>query len=257
MLGKAAVASILKAEGVEHLVCFPANPLIDAAAAIGIRPIVARTERVAVNIADGQSRVSSGRQLGVCAVQHGPGSENAFAGVAQAYGDGSPILLLPAGFERSRLGVDPNFQAIHNYRAVTKWVEVVNAAPRLAQMLRHAFTLLRSGRPGPVLLELPTDVLAEEIPDVAVQHVRLKGPRPMGDPHDVREAIRMLLAAKAPVIVAGQGIFYGEASEALREFADLVQAPVMTTLNGKSAFPENHPLALGAGLRCPDPSTGV
>jgi len=249
MLGKAVVANILKTEGVEHLICFPANPLIDAAAEIGIRPILARTERVVVNIADGQSRVSSGRHIGVCAVQYGPGSENAFAGVAQAYSDNSPVLLLPGAFERPRLGVAPNFQAIHNYRDVTKWVEVVNAAARIPQMMRHAFTLLRSGRPGPVMLEIPYDVLAEEVPDAAVHYKRVKGPRPMGDPHDVREAVQALLAARAPVIVAGQGIFYAEASEALREFAELVQVPVMTTLNGKSAFPENHPLALGAGGR--------
>lgn len=249
MLGKAVVANILKAEGVEHLVCFPANPLIDTAAAAGIRPILARTERVVVNIADGQSRVSSGRHLGVCAVQYGPGSENAFAGVAQAFSDNSPVLLLPGAFERPRLGVVPNFQAIYNYRGVTKWVEVVNAAARIPQMMRHAFTLLRSGRPGPVMLEIPNDVLAEEVPDTAVDYRRVKGPRPVGDPHDVREAVRALLAAQAPVIVAGQGIFYAEASEALREFAELVQVPVMTTLNGKSAFPENHPLALGTGGR--------
>jgi acetolactate synthase-1/2/3 large subunit len=178
----------------------------------GIRPICARTERVAVNIADGFARVSSGRRIGVVAVQYGPGAENAFGAVAQAYSDASPILLLPGGVERRRQGVTPNFQAIYNYRSVTKWVEVVNAAERLPQLLRRAFTLLRCGKPGPVMLEIPTDVMKEEVPDAALQRyapVRRSAPR--GDPADVREAVRMLLAAKAPVIVAGQGILYAEA----------------------------------------------
>ncbi|MBI4611334.1 MAG: thiamine pyrophosphate-requiring protein [Candidatus Rokubacteria bacterium] len=249
MQGKTVIANILKIEGVESLVCFPANPLIDAAAAAGIRPILARTERVVVNIADGVSRVSGGRRIGVCVVQHGPGAENAFGGVAQAYSDASPVLLLPGAFDRRRSGVPPNFQAIYNYRDVTKWVEVVNFADRLPQMLRRAFTLLRSGRPGPVMLEVPTDVLGEEIADETFRYAPVKVSRPIGDPPDVREAMKALLGAKAPVIVAGQGVFYADACAELKEFAELVQVPVLTTLNGKSAFPEDHPLGLGAGGR--------
>ncbi|MBI4241817.1 MAG: thiamine pyrophosphate-requiring protein [Candidatus Rokubacteria bacterium] len=249
MLGKTAIVNILKLEGVEYIICYPSNAIIDAAAAASIRPILARTERVMVNIADGVSRVSGGQRIGVCVMQHGPGSENAFSGVAQAYSDNSPILLLPGTFDRRRLGVPPNFQGIYNYRDVTKWVEMVNFADRIPQMMRRAFTLLRSGCPGPVMLEVPTDVMNEEIPDEAFQYAPVKGSRPPGDPQDVREAITALLAARAPVIVAGQGIFYAEAWEELRKFAELVQVPVLTTLNGKSAFPEDHPLALGAGGR--------
>ncbi len=249
MKGKTAIVNILKLEGVESFTCFPANALIDAAASQGIRPILARTERVAVNIADGYSRVTNGRRIGVCAVQHGPGAENAFAGVAQAYSDASPVLLLPGTFERSRLGVPPNFQAVYNYRHVTKWVEVVNGATRIPQMMQRAFTLLRSGKPGPVMLEVPTDVMEEEIPEEAFHYTPVKGPRPWGDPQDVREAVQALLAARSPVIVAGQGIFYAEAWNELKELAELTQVPVMTTLNGKSVFPEDHPLALGTGGR--------
>ncbi len=248
MDAKTAVAKILKAEGVEHLLCFPNNALIEAAAIEGIRPICARTERVAVNIADGLSRVSSGRRIGVVAVQYGPGAENAFGAVAQAYSDASPVLLLPGGVERGRQGVPPSFQAIYNYRGVTKWVETVNQAERLPQMLRRAFTLLRLGKPGPVMLEIPTDVLKEAVPDEAVQrYAPVRPAAPQGDPADVREAVRMLLAARSPVIVAGQGVLYAEAWDALKAFAEAVQVPVLTTLNGKSAFPEDHPLALGAG----------
>src|SRR5437870_10538197 len=97
MKAAAAIAEILKAEGVEYLFCFPINALIDECARIGIRPIVARTERTLLNMADGYSRTSNGHRLGVAAVQHGPGAENAFAGVAQAFADGSPLLFLPGG----------------------------------------------------------------------------------------------------------------------------------------------------------------
>ncbi len=247
MLGKAIIAQVLRLEGVEYLACFPNNAIIDAAAEVGIRPICARTERVAVNIADGYSRVAGGGRIGVCALQYGPGAENAYAGVAQAYSDSSPVLLLPGGVDRRRQGVSPGFQAIHNYRSVTKWVEVVNFADRIPQLMRRAFTLLRSGTPGPVLLEVPTDVMKEEVPVETVPYTPVRASRPTGDARDVREAAGALLAARAPVIVAGQGILYAQAWEELRELAELVQVPVLTTLNGKSAFPEDHALALGAG----------
>src|SRR5205807_3993167 len=97
MKAAAAIASILKADGTEYLFCFPINALIDECARLGIRPIVARTERTLLNMADGYSRASNGRRIGIAAVQHGPGAENAYAGVAQAYADGSPLLFLPGG----------------------------------------------------------------------------------------------------------------------------------------------------------------
>ncbi len=248
MRGATAIAKILKTEGVEFLSCFPHNEIIDTAAAEEIRPILARTERVAINIADGYSRVTNGRGIGVAAVQDGPGIENAFGAVAQAYGDNTPILLLPGGYERNRLGIAPNFQAAHNFQHITKWVAEVNQAERIPQMMQHVFTLLRSGRGGPVMLEIPTDVMEEDMPDKLLDaYTPSRGSRPAGDPQNVREVVQALLAAKSPLIVAGQGIFYAEAWEALQTLAELLQIPVMTTMNGKSVFPENHPLALGAG----------
>ena len=249
MKGKDAVARILKMEEVECLTCFPDNAIIDAAAALGTRPILARTERVAVNIADGYVRVSAGKRIAATALQYAGGIENAFAGIAQAYGDASPVLLIPSGYERFEQGVPPNFQAIQSYRSVTKWAEMVNFGHRVPQAMQRAFTLLRSGKPGPVMLEMPTDVLEEELPDDAFQYIPTKTHRSLGDPHDVRAAVRILLSAHAPVLIAGQGIFFAEACAELIEFAELVQAPVLTTLNAKSAFPENHPLALGTGGR--------
>src|SRR5207248_6149657 len=136
--------------------CFPANTLIDACAAEGIRPILTRTERTLVNMADGYSRVSNGRRIGVAVVQHGPGCENAFAGLAQAFSDGVPLLFMPGGNARHRMGVPPHFEAVPNYRGVTKWAAQINFADRVPEMMRRAFTLLKTGRRGPVLLETPT-----------------------------------------------------------------------------------------------------
>ncbi|HZG65564.1 MAG TPA: thiamine pyrophosphate-requiring protein, partial [Herpetosiphonaceae bacterium] len=131
--------------------------------------------------------------------------------------------------------------------SITKWVETANHATRVPQLLQRAFTLLRSGKPGPVMLEIPTDVMDEQCPADVFHYVPTRSYRSQGDPHDVREAVQALLAARAPVIVAGQGLFYAEAWDELRELVDLTHIPVMTTLNAKSVFPENHPFALGTG----------
>ena len=247
MNGAAAIARILKQEGIENLSCFPSNPIIEAAAAEGIRPIICRQERAGVNIADGFSRVSNGRRIGVFAMQYGPGAENAYGGVAQAFADSVPILLLPAGYPRDRADTSPNFGAALNYAGVTKWAGQVNSAARIPEMMRRAFSHLRTGRPGPVLLEVPGDVAAEEVDEAALDSPAVAAVRSAGDPHDVAEAARALISAKRPVIHAGQGILYAEATDDLRELAELLQAPVMTTLTGKSAFPEDHPLSLGTG----------
>ena len=241
-----AIIEILKREQVDFLSCFPANPLIDHAAAGGIRPILARTERTVINIADGFSRISNGKRIGVCAMQAGPGIENAFAGVAQAFADSVPVLCLPGQAGSHRLDVPPEFDAVRNYQHVTKWVGRINTPERVPEMMRRAFSLLRSGKPGPVMLEVPADIgqaeLGTELDYTPPAHIRF-GP----DPADVRKAARHLLAADLPFLVAGQGVLYAEASAELVELAELLQAPVMTTLPGKSSFPETHPLSVGAG----------
>src|SRR5262245_21146872 len=163
MKAAAAIASILKAEGIEYLFCFPINALIDECARIGIRPVVARTERTLLNMADGYSRASNARRIGVAAVQHGPGAENAYPGVAQAFADGSPVLFVPGGNPATRADLSPHFDAPQSYRTVTKWSARINAAQRVSALLRRAFTLLRSGRPAPVLVELPIDVAGAEV----------------------------------------------------------------------------------------------
>jgi acetolactate synthase-1/2/3 large subunit len=240
-----AISEILKREGTEFLSCYPTTPLIEAAAQAGIRPVVCRQERVGVGIADGFTRVANGRRIGVFAMQSGPGAENAFAGIATAYSDNVPILLLPGGYARNAAQVHRHFRAVSAYAPVTKWVEEINVAGDVSDVMRRAFTLLKMGRPGPVLVEVPADVGGEEIGAAALNYKPVKRATSGADPKDVSEAARALVEAKAPVIYAGHGVLYAGAWDELLQLAELLQAPVMTTLEGKSAFPEDHPLALG------------
>lgn len=245
MKAAAGIARILKDEGTEYLFCFPVNALIDECARVDIRPIVARTERALVNMADGYSRASNARRIGVAAVQHGPGSENAFAGVAQAFADGSPLLFLPGANALTRSDIPPNFDSTRSYQTVTKWSAEINIPQRVPGLMRRAYTLLRSGRPAPVLLELPIDVAAHELESFEYRPVAPM--RAAADATQIREAVRVLQAAQRPLLHVGQGVLWSEATRELREFAELVQVGVMTTLPGKSAFPENHPLSVGSG----------
>ena len=246
MDGDTAVAKILKAEGVEWVAAYPHQDLIEAAAKEGIRPIIPRQERAGVNMADGFSRVKNGKKIGVFIMQRGPGAENAFGGVAQAFSDSVPILLFPGGHPRSRIGVHPGFDSFEHYQGITKWTGHVNLVERIPEMMTRAFTALKHGRRGPVMLEIPTDVAAEEYPG-NINYEPVREFKSAADPDDVREMVTALMNAKNPVINAGQGVMYAEATDDLVEFAELTNIPVMTTLTGKSGYPENHRLALGTG----------
>ena len=245
MQGVDAIAQILKKEGTEFLACFPMQTLIEACAKVGIRPILCRQERVGMGIADGFSRTTSGKRLGVFAMQHGPGTENSFPGAAQAFSDNVPILLLPAGEETSRGHIGPTFSAVDNYRNVTKWLAQINRVERIPELMRRAFYNLRTGKGGPVLLELPRDISVAEL-NGDFDYRPVRGNRSAPDAADVEEVARVLMDADAPIIHAGQGCLYAEAWDELKEVAELLQAPVMTTMPGKSVFPEDHPLSLGA-----------
>src|SRR5437762_9215270 len=248
MKAAAAVAEILKREGVEFLIGYPVNSIIEAAARADIRTIIVRQERTGLHMADAVSRVCSGQKVGVFAMQHGPGTENAFGGVAQAYGDSSPIVVLPGGYPRRLINVPPNFNAFLNFRTVTKWCEQVTLADAVPDAMRRAFTQVRNGRPRPVLVEIPTDVMAEDVPE-PLNYDPVPCARYGPDPTAVAEVANVLVNAQNPVIYAGQGVHYARAWDALRELAELLEAPVTTSLEGKSAFPENHPLSLGGGSR--------
>ena len=248
MKGAAVVAEILKREGVEFLIGYPVNQIIEAAAAADIRTIIVRQERVGLHMTDAVSRLSSGDRIGVFAMQHGPGAENSFGGVAQAFGDSVPIVVLPGGYPRRLLNITPNFSSFINYHHVTKWAEQVILPDAVPDAMRRAFTQVKNGRPRPVLVEFPTDILAADVPD-GWTYTPAPKLRMAPDPRAVTEMAAALVAAERPVIYAGQGVHYAKAWKQLRELAELLEAPVTTSLQGKSAFPETHPLSLGSGGR--------
>jgi thiamine pyrophosphate-dependent acetolactate synthase large subunit-like protein len=243
-----AIGEILKREGVELITGYPVNHIIEGAAAAGVRPIIVRQERTGLHMADAISRTTSGKKLGVFVMQHGPGSENAFGGVAQAFGDSVPMVVLPMGFPRNLQNISPNFSSLLNFQHVTKWVEQVSLADQVPNALRRAFTQARNGRPRPTMVEIPSDIMTADIADdfhyVPTSHIKV-GP----DPDLVRRAAEVLVAAERPVIYAGQGVHYAEAWAQLKELAELLEAPVTTSIQGKSAFPEDHPLSLGCAGR--------
>ena len=243
-----AVAKILKKEGVEFLIGYPVNQIIEAAAEEDIRTIIVRQERVGLHMADAVSRISSGQRIGVFAMQHGPGTENAFGGVAQAFGDSVPIVVLPGGYPRKILNITPNFSALLNFQHVTKWSEQVVLPESVPDAMRRAFTQVKNGRPRPVLVEIPVDVMRADVPD-DFAYTPAPRLRMAPDPQALTELAAALVAANRPVIYAGQGVHYARAWAQLRELAELLEAPVTTSLQGKSAFPETHPLSLGSGGR--------
>ena len=205
MTGADLVARILKQEGVDFMGVIPFNSLEEAAAKAGIRPLIFRQERVGVNLADAYTRVTNGRGTGVFSMQAGPGAENAFAGVAQAYADSVPILLLPASAPRNRSGVHPTFSPSRTYESVVKWSGRIELPEEIPNALRRAFSQLRLGRPSPVLLELPGDILRGELNNGDAPYMPVQQRRSMGDSQDVRDAAKLLLGRTEPGHTRGAG----------------------------------------------------
>jgi len=240
-----AVAEIMRREGIEILCGYPVNHLLEYAAAANIRPIIVRQERIGVHMADAISRLTSGRKLGAFCMQHGPGTENAYGAIAQAYSESVPVLVIPQGYPRRIAHIDPNYSAVREMRGVAKIAEPLVLPSELANVMRRAFSNLRNGRGGPAIVEIPTDMWNEEIGELDYTPVSTAKSGP--DPADVRKAAAAILAAKRPVIYAGTGVQWAQAWPQLRKFTELLGAPVTTSLGGKSSFPENHPLSLGSG----------
>src|SRR6202163_1995763 len=210
-----AIAEIMKREGIEILCGYPVNHLIEHAANADIRPVMVRQERIGLHMADAISRVTSGRTIGAFCMQHGPGAENAMGGVAQCFGESVPVLVLPMGYARRLANIEPNFNSSQAMKAFAKSAEPINIAAEVGNIFRRAFTRLKNGRGGPVIVEIPADMWNEEVPE--------------------------------PVIYAGQGVHYAQAWPQLKRLAERLAIPVTTSLGGKSSFPETHPLSLGSG----------
>ena len=241
----AAIAEIMKREGVDILFGYPRNAVLEAAAEADIRTVIVRQERTGLHMADAYSRMTRGRKIGAFAMQHGPGAENAYGAVAQAYSESVPVLVLPAGYARRLAHVPDNWSSTLNMAGVSKTAEPINLPAETPHIMRRAFTALRNGRLRPAVVEIPYDVNNDEVGDFEYEPVMTTRFGP--DPEAVRAAARLLVEAKRPVIYAGQGIHWSDAYAELKALAELLAAPVCTSLEGKSAFDETHPLALGSG----------
>ena len=242
-----AVARILKIEGVDWVSCFPSNLLIEAVAKEGIRTVMFRQERGALMAADGYSRMYDRQRFGVTITQGGPGSENSMGGIAQAFSDNVPILYLPGGPALNQYAVRPNFSpgphlpdglqvGRSHYPAVSGRGSHAARLPQPSQRAArpgNSGNPRRRGRPG-------NPRRRSQLP--AAQEVR-----PSPSSGDVKEAVKVLLGARKPVIWSGMGVLFAGATEELRELAELTEIPVYCTMPGKSSFDERHPLALGAG----------
>jgi len=239
------LARILKAEGVEWVSTFPVCCVNNALGQEGIPMIMMRDERHAVAVADAFSRITGGERIGVCTVMGGinpAGLQIAFGALAQAYEDSSPVLCIADGVPMGATG-SMRFDMRSAFQSVCKWVGHIDQPERVPEIMRRAFTMLRSGRPGPVLVTIPRGV--GEYDEDAAPYVPVKGWRPAPDPADVEAAVQALLAAERPLIYAGEGVHYAGAYAELAALAELLEMPVLTTLKAKSVFPENHPLSVG------------
>jgi acetolactate synthase-1/2/3 large subunit len=238
-------ARILKTEGIPWVSCYPTSPVNNALGEEGVPILMMGEERFAVAVADAYSRVTCGKQIGACTVMAGlnaAGIQMAYGAIAQAWEDSSPLLVIAEGVGPSNTR-HTHYDMAEAFKSVTKWVGEIGRAELVPDYLRRAFTHLRSGRPGPVLLLIPRD-LGEYDTDEH-PYTPVKGWRTGPDPDDVVSAIKALQAAKKPLIYVGEGVYYADATAELLQFAELAQAPVLTTLKAKGAFPENHPLSVG------------
>jgi acetolactate synthase-1/2/3 large subunit len=239
------LARILKAEGIPWVSCFPTNHVNNALGEEGVRILMMGEERFAVAVADAFSRVTCGKQIGVCTVManlNAAGIQMAYGAIAQAWEDSSPLLVITEGVGQGA-SRHTHYDIAEAFRSVTKWVGKIDRAELVPDYMRRAFTHLRSGRPGPVLIILPRDL--GEYDDEKYPYTPVKGWRSGPDPDDVKAAIQALLAAKDPLLYVGEGVYYADATAELLQFAEIAQVPVLTTLKGKGTFPENHPLSVG------------
>jgi acetolactate synthase-1/2/3 large subunit len=244
------VVRCLEAQGVRHVFGIPGAlnaGLYDALARQeAVEHILGRHELGAAWMADGYARASG--QVGVCLTVPGPGATHAASGIAGAYTDCVPVLLV-ASTSETRWEGQPSRDLFHGldqmalFAPITKWCGAAQRADQIAPMLERAFRELRSGRPGPVVVEIPADVLAGPAAGAVPEYVAVD--RTAADEDSVGAAARLLLAAKRPLLLADDGVLHSEAWDALGALVTALQAPVITTIQGKSCIPESHPWSLG------------
>lgn len=240
----------LQREGVEVIFGYPGGvvlPLYDALPRYKIRHVLVRHEQGAAHMADGYARASG--RMGVCLATSGPGATNLVTGIATAFMDSTPVLAITGNVARTLLGRD-GFQEADITgitMPITKHNYLVMRASDLALTVREAVHICTTGRPGPVLIDIPKDVFQEEAEFEWPEELRLRGYKPTYEGHAgmIRRAAQVINEAKRPIIIAGHGVIWGDASKELIELAEKAQIPVITTFLGIGAFPEEHPLSYG------------
>ena len=250
MSGAKALIESLKKQKVEVIFGIPGGyvlPIYDVLYDSDIKHILMRHEQCAAHAADGYARASG--RVGVCMSTSGPGATNLVTGIANAYMDSSPIIAFTGNVPRAFIGKDA-FQEIDIVGVttpITKCNFQITSAKEIHKIVKTAFYVASTGRPGPVLVDLPKDTQTE-VDDMEFENgISLRGYKPNVEPHplQIEKAVKLLIQAERPVIVAGGGVITSGASQELLALAELLVAPISTTLMGKGCIPENHPLSLG------------
>ena len=251
MRGADAIVRALEQEGVEYIAGFQGgglNPLWTGLRnSETIKVFAARNERLGVEIADGYARATG--KVGVAMTGTGPGATNTLTGIAGAFADNIPVLLLMGQVPLAQLGKEVQQEVSASiFDTLVKWRGTMAKVEDIPSIMRRAFTALRSGSPGPVVLEMPQDVLMTEVPDGSLLYEPV-GPGRKAAPaaDEVATAADLLVNAKNPVLNLGGGVLSAEAWDEAKELAELLSMPVATTLVAKGVFPEDHPLSMGMG----------
>jgi len=246
--GSEVLAQSLRSQGTDTLFYLMGGPMLETEAAciaLGIRAIDTRHEQAAALAAHAWTRVT--RRPGVCMGCSGPGATNLLTGVANAFTDAAPLVAIGGSSPRVFLGMEA-FQEIDQvavFRPVTKWAERIYDARRIPDVVATAFRQATTGRPGPVYLDLPGDVLGEKVEEESIVYPSAwrPAPRTLGDPGAIREAIALLAKAERPVVIAGSGVWWSDGAAALQAFVETAGIPFYTTPISRGLIPEDHALA--------------
>ena len=250
MIGARALMLALEKEGVKEVFGLPGGanlPMYDELYKSNIRHILVRHEQSAAHMADGFGRVS--RKPGVCFATSGPGATNLLTGIATAQADSAPMVAVTGQVPVKMIGKDAFQESdiIGMANPAVKYSYQPRTPEEIPEIVKQGFYIAETGRPGPVLLDIPKDVQQNEGKFTFPDEVRIPGYHPWTDPDipNIEKAIQLLLASEKPIILAGGGVIISSAFAELQSIAEMLMIPVVTTFKGKGAFPENHPLSLG------------
>ena len=250
MIGARALIASLEKEGVDIVFGLPGGanlPIYDELVDANFRHVLVRHEQAAGHMADGYARIK--RKSGVCLATSGPGATNLITGIATAHADSIPMVAITGQVPLAMIGKDA-FQEtdiIGISNPCTKYAFQPRKAVEIPEVIKKAFYIAESGRPGPVLVDIPKDVQQEKTEIKFPDLIKVRGYKPAFDPDlsQIEKAIDLIMKAEKPILMAGGGVILSGAFHELQAMAEILMCPVVTTFKGKGSFPENHPLAMG------------